>query len=164
MATTYGVGCKNIKAGNLAADGGISTTLTDIGKLYKQTVSLVEEDGVVTKHFAEGQRFPFLNVFDAAGVLLKFTLVDISAANLAKWLGGTVTTTTWDGASDSFSIEQSITSDTLFGVTIQIVRCFLYGKITWNMNRTEIAKIEVTGEVMQPDKANTAPLTIKPTV
>jgi hypothetical protein len=164
MATTYGVGCKNIKVGNLAADGGISTSLADIGKLYKQTVSLVEEDGQVTRHFAEGQRFPFLNVVDAAGVILKFTLTDISAAILAKWLGGTAATNTWTSATDSFSVEQSVTADTLFGVTIEVVRCFLYGKITWNMNRTEIAKIEVTGEIMQPDKTGSAPLTIKPTV
>lgn len=165
MPTSYGVGCKNIKAGPLAADGGLSITLADIGKLYKSTVSLTDEDGAVTKHFAEGQRYPFLNVLDAAGTQIKFALVDISAAILAKWLGGAVVTvTSWDGASDSFSLENSITVDTVFNVTIVIPRCFLHGKITWNMNRTEIAKIEITGEVMQPEKALLAPITFKPTV
>lgn len=165
MATSYGVGCKNIKAGPLAVDGGLSITLADIGKLYKSTVSLMDEDGSVAKHFAEGQRYPFLNVMDAAGTQIKFALVDISAANLAKWLGGAVATvTSWDGASDSFSVENTITADTIFNVTIVIPRCFLYGKITWNMNRTEIAKIEITGEVMQPEKVGLAPLTFKPTV
>jgi hypothetical protein len=165
MATSYGVGCKNIKVGALAVDGGLSLTLADIGKLYKNTVSLTDDDGSVTKHFAEGQRYPFLNVLEAAGTQIKFALVDISAAILAKWLGGAViTVSSWDGASDSFSVENSVSIDTLFNVTIVIPRCFLYGKITWNMTRTEIAKIEITGEVMQPEKALLAPLTFKPTV
>lgn len=164
MATTYGVGCKNVKAGIIGVGGALSAALTDIGKLYKGTVSLNDEDGAVTKHFAEGQRYPFLNVMDAAGTMIKFALVDISAAILAKWLGGIATAATWDGASDSFSVEQSITADTVFGTTIVIPRCFLYGKIVWNMNRTEIAKIEVSGEVMQPELALLAPLSFKPTV
>jgi hypothetical protein len=38
----------------------------------------------------------------------------------------------------------------------------LYGKITWNLSRTEIAKIEITGEIMVPEDASTPPIKTLP--
>lgn len=165
MATTsYGVGCKNIKTGPVGVDGAMGAALTSVGKLYKNTVSIVDEDGTVTKHTAEGDRYPFLNVLDAAGTVIKFTLTDIAPANMALWLGGSVAVNVWKAANASFSTEQSWSADTLFGTTIKVPRLFMHCKLTWNMTRTEIAKMEVTGEVMTPDKVDEAPISIAPTV
>lgn len=158
MAVKYGIGCKDIKAGAVGSDGTMGTTLTSVGKLYKGTVSFIEEDGNVIKHTAENNRFPFLAVYEAGGLPLKFTLVDVSPENLQKWLGGTVATNTWSAPVESFSQELSVEIETLYGVKIQIPRCFLYGKITWNASRTEIAKIDVSGEVMLPEDAATPPI------
>lgn len=161
---TYGVGCKNIKTGPIAVDGGMGTALTSVGKLYKNTVSIIDEDGTVTKHYAEGDRYPFLAVLEAGGTPVKFTLTDISPANLTIWLGGAVSDSTWKAPNASFSLEQSFSADTLFGITIKIARLFMHCKVTWNLTRTEIAKLEVTGEVMTPDKEGEAPIQTGPTV
>lgn len=163
MSVQYGVGCKDIKAGAIGAGGTMGAVLTSVGKLYKDTVNLVEEDGTVTRHFAENARYPFLAVFDAGGMPLKFTLVDVSAANLQKWLGGTVDVSNWSSPVESFSQELSVELITLYGSTLQIARCMLYGKITWNASRTEIAKIDVTGEVLEPEDAATPPVKSIPT-
>ncbi len=163
-ATKYGVGCKAIKAGAVGATGGMGTTLTDVGAPYKGTVSIIDADGTVTKHLAENSKFPFLAVLDGAGTQVKFTLANILPTTLTQWLGGTVATDTWSAPVQSFSIEQSVSIDTLFGATIKIVRLFMYCKMTWNMSRTEIAKLEITGEVMQPDDPLAAPITIGPSV
>ena len=154
----YGVGCKEIKAGPIGATGTMGAALVSVGKLLKDTVNMIEEDGTVTRHFAENSRFPFLAVFDAGGMPIKFTLVDVSAANLKKWLGGEVVTENWSSPIESFSQELSVELVTLYGITIQIARCMLYGKITWNASRTEIARIDVTGEVMEPEDAATPPV------
>jgi len=164
MATTYGIGVKDIKAGPIGAAGIMGTVLTSVGKIYKDTVSIVEADGTVTRHFQEGRKHPFLAVVDAGETPIKFTIVDISAANLAQWLGGTAVTDDWSSALESFSQELSVEIISTLGVTLQIARCLLYGKINWNMSRTEIAKIEVTGEIMEPDDAATPPVKRIPSV
>ena len=164
MATTYGVGCKNIKIGPVAVDGDMGTALVDAGKPFKGTVNISDEDGTIAKFFGENSRYPFLAVNDAGGTQVKFTLTDLDPANVVKWLGGTAVTTTWNAPVVSFSSEQSFSADTIFGTTIKIVRLFLYCKLTWNMTRTEIAKLEITGEVMEPVKAGVAPMTLAPTV
>ncbi|HBL73825.1 MAG: hypothetical protein A2W90_14660 [Bacteroidetes bacterium GWF2_42_66] len=163
MSTAYGVGCKDIKAGAIGALGVMGTSLTSVGKVFRNTASMIDEDGTDTPFYAEGIRHPFLISHEDAGTILKFTLVDIDPANLVKWIGGTVDSTAWEGASDSFSQELSVEYITLLGKTIQFARVFLYGKITWNLTRTEIAKIEVTGIVMQPEGADTPPRKIIPT-
>lgn len=164
MATTYGVGCKNVKTGAIAVDGGMGQALTSVGKLYKGTVSFVDEDGAVSKHTAEGDRYPFLAVLDAAGTVVKFVLTDIAPDNLLIWLGGAVAAAVWSAPNASFSLEKSFSADTLFGTTIKITRLFMHCKLTWNMTRTEIAKLEVTGEIMTPDKTGEAPYSQSPTV
>lgn len=163
MATTYGVGCKNIKIGDIAVDGGIATTFTDAGKPLKGTVDFSDQDSSVSKFFAENSRYPFLAVADAAGTTVKFTLTDLSAATLAKWLGGTVASELYSAPSTTFSMEKSWSADTLFGKTIKVCRLFMYCKLTWNLTRTEIAKLEVTGEVLEPEKTAEAPFSIAPT-
>lgn len=162
MATTYGVGCKDIQMGDIAADGGIGATLTSVGKVYKESASIVDEDGNVTKHFAEGSRYPFLVIYDAAGTIVKFVLTDISPAVLSQFLGGTVATTTWKSPVSSFSTEKSIKIKTNFNLDISIARAFIHAKLTWNLTTKEIAKIEITAEVLEPTKANEAPMAIAP--
>jgi hypothetical protein len=158
MTVAYGFGCKDIRGGAIGAGGTMGTVLTSVGKVYKDTVSMIGEDGTVAKHYSMNGRFPFLAVLTDGGLPLKFTLVDVSPANLLKWLGGTVNLETWSMSNDSFSQELSVEMDSLKGKTIQVARMFLYGKITWNANRTEIYKIEVTGEVMEPEDAATPPV------
>jgi hypothetical protein len=159
MTATYGFGCKAIRAGAIGANGTMGAALTAVGKVYKDTVSLVGEDATLAKHYAEnGGKFPFLVVVTEGGLPLKFTLVDISSANLQKWLGGTVNVEAWSMSNDSFSQELSVEMDSLNGSTFQFARMLLYGKISWNANRTEIYKIEVTGEVMEPEDAATPPV------
>lgn len=159
MAVTYGFGCKALRAGAIGAGGTMGTVLVSVGKVYKDTVNLVGEDATLAKHFAEnGGKFPFLVVLTEGGLPLKFTLVDIAAANLQKWLGGTVNLEEWSMSNDSFSQEMSVEMDSLNGSTFQFPRMFLYGKIAWNASRTEIYKIEVTGEVMEPEDAATKPM------
>lgn len=161
--TTYGVGCKNIKIGAIAADGGISAAFADAGRPMKGTVEFTDQDSAISKYFAENARYPFLAVADAAGTTVKFTLNDLSYATLAKWLGGTSAAELYSAASSVFSMEQSWSADTIFGKTIKVCRLFMTCKLVWNMTRTEIAKLEVVGEVMEPEKAGEAPFTISPT-
>jgi hypothetical protein len=162
MPDTYGIGCKDIQIGDIGIGGTMGSTLASVGKIYKDTVNLIEDESNVTNHFQENARYPFLNVIDAGPTRLKFTLIDVSADNLAEWLGGEAATDVWSSPTSNFSQEKSVEVQTVKGWNIQVARCMLYGKITWNLSRTEIAKIEITGEIMVPEDASTPPIKTLP--
>lgn len=162
MSKTYAIGVKDIKAGAIGSGGTMGTSLTSVGKIYKDTASLVEAAPTVTRHYTEGSKYPFLATLVAGETPLKFTIVDTSAAVLAQWLGGSVNTTSWLAGLDQFSQELSLEVDGAMGVNIEIARAMVYGTINWNMSRTEIAKIEITAEIMEPEDAATPPVKTVP--
>jgi len=162
MSKTYAIGVKAIKAGPIGANGIMGTVLADVGKIYKDTASFVEAAPTITRHFSENSKYPFLATLISGETPLKFTIVDTSAAALLKWLGGTAPALDWLSGTDNFSQELSIEVDGAMGVNIQIARALVYGTINWNMSRTEIAKIEITAEVMEPEDAATPAVKIVP--
>lgn len=161
----YGVGLKDLKIGAQAANGGMSTTLTSVGKVYKETASIIDEDGAVTKHFAENDRYPFLVVYEAAGTTIKFTLTDLAPDKLKEFFGGEADAAlkSWSSPSTSFSCEKSVSLETTLGLTIEVPNAFIHAKLNWNLAGKEIAKLEVTAEVQAPKVSGEAPVTIKET-
>lgn len=157
----YGVGLKSLKMGEQTAEGGMSTTLVAVGSVYKETASIIDEDGTVTKHFAEGARYPFLTVYEAAGTQIKFTLVNIEPTELKKFLGGEAAAASWKSPVTSFSAERSLSLETKFGITVEVPNAMVYAKLNWNLATKEIAKIEVTAEVQEPKVAGESPMDIK---
>lgn len=162
----YGVGLKDLKMGPQAADGGMGTNLVSVGKVYKETASIIDEDGTVTKHFAENDRYPFLTVYEAAGTTIKFTLTDVAPDKLKEFFGGEVESATkaWKSPMASFSCERSLSLETVMGLTVDVPNAFIYAKLNWNLAQKEIAKVEVTAEVQAPKVASEAPMIIKETV
>lgn len=162
MSKTYAIGVKAIKAGPIGTGGTFGDTLADVGKIYKDTASFVEAAPTITRHFSENSKYPFLATLVSGETPLKFTIVDTSAAALLQWLGGSIATLDWLSGADNFSQELSVEVDGAIGVNIQIARALVYGTINWNMSRTEIAKIEITAEVMEPEDSATPAVKVVP--
>jgi len=162
----YGVGLKDLKIGAQTEEGGMSTSLISVGKVYKETASIIDEDGTVTKHFAENDRYPFLTVYEAAGTTIKFTLTDIAPDKLKDFFGGEVESATkaWKSPMVSFSCERSLSLETVMGLTVDIPNAFIYAKLNWNLAQKEIAKVEITAEVQAPKVASESPMIIKESV
>ena len=158
----YSIGAKKLRIGDVGAAGIMGTGLTAY-KPYKGTVNLTEEDPTNTPHHAENARYPDVVVTENGATNFNFEIHDMSAANLAKFVGGEASTDTWTSGTDHFQIEQSVEIDTIFEETWQIPRMMLTGTITWNANRTDIARIKVSGMVLQPEDDSTLPLKKIPT-
>lgn len=161
----YGIGLKDLKIGAQAANGGMGTSLVSVGKVYKETASIIDEDGTVTKHFAENDRYPFLTVYEAAGTTIKFTLTDIAPDKLKEFFGGEVedAAKAWKSPMASFSCERSLSLETVMGLTVDVPNAFIYAKLNWNLGQKEIAKVEVTAEVQAPKVASESPMIIRET-
>ena len=164
MAKQYSYGVKSITMGAIASDGGMGTTLVDIGEIYQDSCSIVQEDPTITEHYCEQADDPILEIQQLGKRVLKFALVDVSPANLAIFLGGDTTTVdtkaAWQAPDTFVNLEKSLKITSQNDVIQQIVRGSLSGKITWNLGRKDMAKIEVTVKVLKPTKANTKGYTV----
>lgn len=158
----YSIGAKELRIGDVGVDG-IHGEPTTAYKPYKGTVNLTEEDPTNTPHHAENARYPDVVVTENGATNFNFEIHDMSADNLAKFVGGEADTETWSSGTEHFQIEQSVEIDTIFEETWQIARMMLTGTISWAANRTDIARIKVSGMVLQPEDESTLPIKKIPT-
>jgi hypothetical protein len=160
----YSVGCSKIEMGNIAVDGGIGTSLTDIGEIYQGTAQVNGAAPAVTDHFSEQSDDPIVSVAVKGKTTVKFTIVDVTPANLVLFLGGTASGTTpafkWAAPSVAPAIEQSLKITTKQGYVIAIPRARISANINWMLGKTDLAKVEVEATVMTPTKANTESISL----
>jgi hypothetical protein len=158
----YSSGISKIEMGAIAGDGGPGLTLATVGDIYEGTAEFIQEDHAVTEHYSEIADDPFLIVTKKGKLTVKFTVVDVLPSQLVLFLGGTSAGTgpafTWDSPLTVPSIEQTLKITTRENYTIVIPRAKILSKISWNLGKTEVAKVDVEATVMTPTKAATAPV------
>jgi hypothetical protein len=156
----YSIGCTKIEMGAIAGDGGMGTTLASVGEIYQGTAQFTGEAPNITDHFSEQSDDPMVSISVRGKQQVKFTIVDVTPANLVLFLGGTASGTNpafkWDSPLTAPSIEQSLKITTTQGYTIAIPRAKISANINWMLGKTDLAKVEVTAMIMTPTKAATA--------
>lgn len=112
MSKVYSYGIKSVKSSAIAPVTGLPVSLTDVGELYRDTPEFVQDDPAVTEHFSELKDDPIITRQRKGAKTLSFSLMDTSAANCAKWMGGTVTSVqgqpdVWNEPADAVEIEMA---------------------------------------------------------
>jgi hypothetical protein len=86
------LGLVSIKMGAIAGDGGMGTSLVDLGYTLKGSATMTTEDPQQTDFFIEEQDDPIDSVITQKGITsVQWSSVDISGAKLYKFFGGTLT-------------------------------------------------------------------------
>lgn len=155
----YILGAKLVKHGTPAADGGMSTTLDKQFKPYSGSVTMEDEEGELVKHYLQGERYPFLTIYSAAGTTFKFSVV-MDNENLKEWMGGEIVKGQWQAPRGNYQATRSLEIMTEFDVPILIPKAACYGVRKFGSKTTDASLIEVTAVVELPEKADTAPMTI----
>lgn len=162
-------GLDKIEVGAVGADGGAGTTLAVLGYSDRDSpVTLIEEDPTIDDLFAHEIDIPLDSEITAGKTELLFTVVDPDATTLASIFGGTATGT-GTGATYDFPSSKSIADKTVKitpkkGLIITIPRGGMYGKINADFAKAGKFAIDMVVTVLQPTKANTAPMTFGPDV
>lgn len=143
---------------------GLPENNVDVGDIVKDSGVFSTEDGQVTRHFAERKQYAYLVIKEQGIKTLKFQLTDMSADNLVKYLGGTVTAGT-GGTPDSLAIpsdivgiEKAFVVTTDDGSKITIHRGHVYGKVMADVTKRGTWKVDVTVEVLQPNLGGLPPM------
>lgn len=143
--------------GAIAGDGGMGTTLTDVGEILAGSATLDFPDPTTTDFFAEASDSPIYTKVVQGIKTLKFSLVDVTNTNAAIFLGGTASGTTpnckWASPTAFPAIEKSLQIVTADSVTISICRGKVFASVVWGLDKTKIAQINVTVKILKPTKA-----------
>jgi hypothetical protein len=164
MAEQRSIGLKSIRLGAIASDGGMGTSLTALGVTFRGTATLETAEGTVNDFFSEENSDPEEIIEEKGTTTLKWSIINLDPAALARCLGGSVTGDAgeekWNAPDDVPEIEQSVEIVTSFGVKVEIPRAKIRARLVWNLSRTDIAQVSITATVLRPEKASAAALTI----
>lgn len=155
----YILGVKLVKHGIPSEDGGMATTLDKQLLPYQESVTFEDEEGEVVKHYLQGERYPFLTIYSAAGTVFKFS-VPMDNENLKEWMGGEIVKGQWKSPRGNYQTTRSLLLETEFDIPIRIPKATCYGIRKFGAKTTDISLIEITAIVELPEKADEAPMII----
>lgn len=166
MSEIRTLGLESIEIGDVAVDGGMGTTLAELGVTYRDTAELIQEDAESTEHYSEEFDEPVETIDTKGGTTVKWAIIDCTPDTLVEVLGGAVTgigdAKKWEAPSTAENIEKSILITPKVGMPISIPRAKINAKINYKLARTGILLVEITAKVLTPLKEDTASMVIGP--
>ena len=153
-------GLKSIKIGEIAADGGMGTSLSVLGVTDEGSATFTKAEDTTKEFFCEESDDPIETVTKKGITSLEWSIVDFSPVTLVKVLGGTVDTTVpatpvWEAPDSAAVIEKSIEFITKTDVKVQIVRAKISASMDWKLGKEAIGVVKIKATVMMPTKAGT---------
>lgn len=166
MAFTFGI--KKILSGDISADGGMGTTLTEHDETLKGTAVLETSDETITWIATEEKGNRVAIGQNDSETTLTFEIANPSLETQAYYLGGEVITPT-SGGKKSYSppsvksvIEKSFSLVTTSGYDIDIVNGKVMAKpLGGTIGTDNVLTMKVVVTVQAPTKAGVEPLTYK---
>jgi len=166
MAEIRSFGLQTLKMGDVGTSGGMGTSLTEIGKIVRDTCDLVMDDPQMNDIMSEQSDDPEEVITVKGTTTLKFSIMTMDPNVLVRVLGGSVSgtapNTSWNAPDTAPEIEQSIEITTKTGAKIQIPRAKVIGKINYQFRRNDVLKVDVTCRVLQPTDGVTESIIITP--
>lgn len=167
MARKYGFGLASIKMGNIAGDGGMGTSLTQITDTVPGSALFTTEEATTTDIFVEEEDDPVITTSKAGKKTITFSTRNMDPDALIKLFGGTktgagtvVSPYIYSYPSAQIELEQSFELTDKYGNIIKVVRAKVVAKFNWNLTKEDTSKVDVVATILAPTKAATDPFTI----
>lgn len=152
---TTGIG--KIEFGEIAADGGVSTTFAAWGYTLEGSAAINTDDPTETEFKVEEIDAALDTDVTAGKMSLTLTIADPDEETLVNIFGGAKTGT---GAATVYTfptanpvVEKSIKVTPKKGLGIIVPRAKLTGKFSSEVGRGKLLGIEITGTILQPTKS-----------
>ncbi|GHV10298.1 hypothetical protein FACS1894162_3650 [Bacteroidia bacterium] len=153
MSKTVNIGMTSILVGDLANDGGPATALAALGRTYKETASITQEENQVQDFMVEEEDDPIVSITTQKGATsIVWDVVDFDPAIMVKIWGGAVVDGQWNEPDELLEVEQTVKLTPKIGQPFIYNRCKLSAVLVYNATRTDIARIRVTCKKLKPTK------------
>jgi hypothetical protein len=158
MADVYTLGLAKIEIGDIAADGGMGTTLAVWGQTLQGTCNVTQEDPETNEFYAEELDDPVVSISKRGKTTIAFSVMNPNVETLKKFFGGTVTgedeEAKWHAPKSLPVIEKSVRITPQMGLIWEFPRMKINAKINGSFSRENIFVIEVSGTALQPTKTS----------
>lgn len=162
---TITIGLAKIELGDVAADGGMGTTLAEWGYTEQDSCTFTIEEPAVTDFIPEEIDDPIHSQEIPGAKTLAFTIMDPGTDTLEKIFGGTVNTTgtppntteTFEAPSSSVSVEKSIKVTSKEGLSLEITRARVTASMDSPFSKNGLFTVRVSARVLAPTKSGESP-------
>jgi len=144
----------SIEVGPPEADGGLSKQMAPLGRTYRETASITQEENTIQDFEVEEQDEPVISIVTKKGVTnIKWDVVDFDPLDIKKVWGGEVVNDSWHETGELPKVEMSVKLTPKVGKPFIFPRCLVSAVLVYNVTRTDIARIRVTARKLKPEKA-----------
>lgn len=162
----YTIGLAKIETGNIAADGGMGTSLEQLGYTYQDTCTMTQDDPETNDFYAEEVDDPVKSFSKAGKIVLSYQLMNPSPEAMVTLMGGTASKSnpsladndTWNAPDAQPQIEKSVRITPAIGYIIEIPRAKITAKIDAQFQKSGMFVIQVTATVLTPEKEGVSKL------
>ena len=145
----YSYGISSFKYADINQTTGLAENPVEIfDELYRDSLSVTEEEGTSTPHYSEMNSTPKVEFQEVGKETITIQVMDTSAAMLERFLGGTVSTLdgsdAWSKPVGATNIEKFIDITTVDGKRIRYPRAKVTGRKNFQLSRNKIWVIDVT--------------------
>lgn len=146
MPNQITLGLSVIKVGTASATGEMpnSSQMTKIGKTYRDTCKISQEQSEVTEHFEEGKAAPEYRKKTRKIPKLSFSIMDAGAEMLAKYIGGTESSGEWSFDGNETVQNYAIRVEPVQGLAFDIPNGDIEATIDADMSSKGILLLNVT--------------------
>lgn len=159
MAKKKVYGLKAITMGDVGADGGMGTTLTEVlGATVKGTATLTSTEPTTEEIEIEESDELYDEIETKAGVwALKASTYNVSAISMQTFFGGTILAGVWSPPADGNSVQvyKSVAAETRSDIKFNFVKMKLTATANIAFDKAKLGQIDWTGKVLKADKAAT---------
>lgn len=163
MAAKAEIGLKQFLMGDIAGDGGMGTSLTELGPTVTDTAILSDEAPTTTDFPVEEYDTPFYTQITPGKSTVALSIYDVEPASLVRVLGGTISVdasgnNVWEAPLETPQIEQSVRLITQKNGIIDIPRGKVSGIKQFNFRKSALFQLDITVDILKPEKDGVAPI------
>ena len=153
-------GFDSVFIGEIPNDGGMATTLTEVGTTVRNTFTLTTDALTFSEFFNEEEDDPYIRIATGGGVIRgSWQIHNAHPSALATFFGGTVTGTGDDAiweAPERFDMkEYSVRAISGNDIQVELARVQFAASLGWNLQRENPGIITLDYTVMRPAKTGT---------
>lgn len=161
MAKTITRGLVTIKAGAIAGDGGMGTSLAQYGDTVADSCTVTVDDPETTEFLIEESDLPIDSSVKSGKTVIQWQVANPDADTLVKFAGGTKIAgppELWEAPSTMPAIELSLEITPTKGYKLEIPRASIVAKYDGAYSKKELKVLTVKATILAPTKAGVAPM------
>lgn len=163
----FTLGLSKIEAGAIANDGGMGSSLEQMGLTNQDSAQLTMETPTSTEFFAEEVDDPVLVSKKAGAITFAFDLMNPSPEVLQKLIGGKISKSEgsqendkWEAPEVVQDIELSIRITPKQGFIFEIPRASISANLNGNFAASSLLLLHVEAKVLAPTKQDTSKMSL----